>query len=82
MKPAFATATIITIITDSESDIKSLSESLSTPDSEFGEECDSEFDLEVEDALLISLKSRDSVSFSLSQLSTYVSFPPFIFELF
>ncbi len=42
------------------------SESLSAPDSEFGEECDSEPDSEVEDALLAPLKSRDSIFFSFS----------------
>jgi len=51
---------------DSESDIESFSESLSAPDSELGEECDFEFDLEVEDALLVFFKSRDSVFFSFS----------------
>ena len=66
LKPAFATATIIAIMIDSESDIESFSESLSAPDSELGEECDFEFDLEVEDALLVFFKSRDSVFFSFS----------------
>src|SRR6266536_5095 len=80
MKPAFATATVITIMTDSESDIKSLSEPLSAPDSKPGEECDSEPDLKVEDASLVPLKPRDSVPFSLSQLSTCVSLPPSISE--
>ena len=66
MKPAFATATVIAIMTDSESDIKPLSEPLSAPDSEPGEECDSEPNSEIEDASLTPLKSRDSVSFSFS----------------
>jgi len=81
LKPAFATATIITIMTDFESDIKSLSESFSAPDSEPGEEYDSESDLEVEDTSLVSFKSRDSVPFSLSQLSVCVSPSSSISEL-
>ncbi len=67
-------------MTDSKSDIKSLSESLSTPDSEPGEECDSEPDSEVEDASLAPLKPRDSIPFSLSQLSACVPPPPSISE--
>ncbi len=67
-------------MTDSESDIKSLSEPLSVLDFEPGEECDSEPDLEVEDVSLAPLKSRDSVSFSFSQLSACVPPPSFISE--
>src|SRR6266511_3042262 len=65
-------------MTDSESDIKPLSEPLSAPDSEPGEECDSEPDSKVEDASLAPLKPRDSVPFSLSQLSACVPPPPSI----
>src|SRR6266498_4953924 len=67
-------------MTDSESDIEPLSEPLSAPDSEPGEECDSEPDSEVEDASLAPLKPRDSVPFSLSQLSACVPPPPSISE--
>ena len=66
MKPAFATANVIAIMTDSESDIEPLSDPLSAPDSEPGEECDSEPDSEVEDASLAPLEPRDNVPFSLS----------------
>ena len=59
-------------MTNSESNIKSLFKSLSTPDSESGEEYDSKPNSKVEDALLALFKSRDSVFFSFSQLSTSV----------
>ena len=81
MKPAFTTTTVITIMTDSESDIKPLSESLSAPDSKSGEEYDSKPNLKIKDTSLASLKSRDNIPFSLSQLSTSVSFPPSISKL-
>ncbi len=66
LKPAFTTIIIITIITDSKSDIKSLFEPLSAPDSEPGEKYDFKSDSKVEDISLAPLKSRDSVSFSFS----------------
>ena len=72
LKLAFITATVIAIMTDSESDIKPLSKPLSAPDSEP--------DSEVENALLASFKPRDSVPFSLSQLSASVPPPPSISE--
>jgi len=66
LKFAFITATVITIMTDFEFDIESLFESLSAPDFEFGEEYDSEPNSEVEDALLVFFKPRDSIFFSFS----------------
>ena len=81
LKSIFATAIVIVIITNSESDIIFFFEFLSTLDSEPGEECDSESDLKIEDALLVFLKSRDSVPFSLSQLSVCVSPSSSISEL-
>jgi len=74
LKPAFATITVITIMINSESNIKSFFESFSAPDSEPNKEYDSKPDLEIKDTLLVSLKPRDNVSFSLSQLFTSV--PP------
>jgi len=53
-------------MTDSESDIKFFSESLSAPDSKPDKECDSEPDSKIKDTLLAPLKFRDSVFFSLS----------------
>ncbi len=82
MKSIFATTTIIAIITNSKSNIKPLSESLSTPDSEPGEEYDSKPNSEVEDTLLAPLKPRDNIPFSLSQLSACVPPPSSISELF
>jgi len=66
LKSAFVTVIVIAIITDFKFDIKSLFESLSTPDSELSEEYDFKSNLEVEDALLVPLKSRDNVFFSFS----------------
>jgi len=80
LKPAFTTATVITIIIDFKFDIKSLFESLSTPDSKPDEEYDSKFNSKVKDTLLALLKPRDSIPFSLSQLSASVLSLSFIFK--
>jgi len=68
-------------MTNFESDIESLSESFSTPDSESGEEYDFKPDLEIKDVLLAPLKPRDSVFFSFSQLSASVPLSSSISEL-